>query len=169
MPGVGQDDADAGSITNTATVNADPVNPELDSLTGTSSATATASRYAAITAVKTASPLSGLTAGDTVAYHLVVTNTGDVTLNDVVVSDTMTGLTNISCDRGVEGSIGTLEPTEAVTCNADYMVTQDDVNDGGVSNTAQGAGSPANGDPRRESPSQVPSGCSQIFCERPSG
>jgi uncharacterized repeat protein (TIGR01451 family) len=65
-----------------------------------------------------------------IQYSYLVTNTGNVTLNAVAVSDPTAG--SVSCPRS------TLAPGESETCTADniYTVTQADVNAGSVTDTA---------------------------------
>ena len=81
---------------------------------------------------------SGLTdAGDQISYSFMVTNTGNVTLNPVSVNDPM--LTNIVC------SATSLAPSVGMSCTADpYVLTQADVDAGGVENSADATGTPPN-------------------------
>jgi gliding motility-associated-like protein/uncharacterized repeat protein (TIGR01451 family) len=65
--------------------------------------------------------------GDIINYTIVVTNTGNVTLTEVQVSDPLTGLDDI---------ISTLAPEASQTYNTTYSVTQNDINNGYVNNTA---------------------------------
>ncbi|QZY28801.1 beta strand repeat-containing protein [Nocardioides coralli] len=74
--------------------------------------------------------------GDTVDYTFVVTNTGNVDLAAVSVSDPLVG--TVTCPAG------TLAPTASVTCTAAaYAVTQADIDTGRVDNTATATGQPA--------------------------
>ncbi|WP_307202016.1 beta strand repeat-containing protein [Nocardioides zeae] len=84
---------------------------------------------------------SGTTdAGDTIAYTFVVTNTGNVPLTAVAISDPMLG--GLSCPAGV------LVPGASVTCTAaPYEITRDDVDAGSVDNTATAGASDPDGDP----------------------
>jgi hypothetical protein len=63
----------------------------------------------------------------TLDYEVVATNTGNVTLTDIVVSDDLLG-TNVAC--------ATLAPSETCVLTGTYTVTQADVNAGEVVNTA---------------------------------
>lgn len=84
---------------------------------------------------KTGSPTSGLQAGQQVTYTYTVTNrsTGttdpitDITIDD----DTVTGIT---CQDA------SLDPGESTTCTGKYTVTQQDVKNGKIVNTAQAIG-----------------------------
>ena len=85
----------------------------------------------------------GVNVGDTIQYSYIVTNTGDVHLTSVAVSDPSVGA--VSCP--VPAAPG-LAPGDAETCTADHpvTVTQADVDAGGVTDTATATGTAANGD-----------------------
>ena len=84
---------------------------------------------------------SGLTdAGDTIAYTFVVTNTGNVPLSAVAITDPM--LSGLTCPTGL------LAPGASVTCTAaPYVITRDDVAAGSVDNTATAGATDPDGDP----------------------
>jgi hypothetical protein len=63
-----------------------------------------------------------------------VTNTGNVTLNPVTVTDPMTGLSAVSCPATK------LAPGATETCTATYKTTQTDVSKGAITNTATATG-----------------------------
>ncbi|HSG26362.1 MAG TPA: sortase, partial [Anaerolineales bacterium] len=69
----------------------------------------------------------------TIDYEIVVTNTGNVTLTGVTVSDNSATLGTCTPPQPA-----TLAPGEAITCPASHVVTQDDFNNGSYSNTATG-------------------------------
>src|SRR5690606_7119078 len=69
----------------------------------------------------------------------LVTNTGNLTLTNVTVSDPLVGLSPVSCP------VTTLAPAEAMTCTATYTVTQADVVAGVVRNAATVTGTPPSG------------------------
>ncbi|CAL8973791.1 hypothetical protein PROP_01254 [Propionicimonas sp. T2.31MG-18] len=78
--------------------------------------------------------------GETVSYSFTVTNTGNVSLTGVGVSDPKVG--PVTCAQAG------LAPGESTTCSAaDYTVTQADVDAGTVANTATGTGTPPTGRP----------------------
>ena len=129
---VTQADVDAGHIDNTATVAG--TDPNHQPVTGSDSATVTTHQAAG----RRASPRarrrrSGVVAGTTVTYTLTGTNTGDVTLHGVTVTDPMTGLSAIDCTPATPA---TLAPGDTIDCSATYTVTQADVDAGSISNTA---------------------------------
>jgi LPXTG-motif cell wall-anchored protein len=78
--------------------------------------------------------------GSTVTFTIVATNTGNVPLSNVVVSDPMVGLSPLVCP----GFNGTLVPGQSVTCTATYRAASSDAVNGKVTNTATATGvSPA--------------------------
>ncbi|WGD37421.1 hypothetical protein [Lysinibacter sp. HNR] len=79
-------------------------------------------------------PGDALVAGDTITYTLLAVNTGNVTLNDVVISDPLQGLSELTYEW--PSSAGVLAPAEFVTATAEYTVTQDDVDAETLPNTA---------------------------------
>jgi len=78
--------------------------------------------------------------GDVIEYELVITNSGNVTVNDVTVTDAKLGLSK---------KVGTLLPGESNTTDitGTYRVTEDDVIAGFVKNTAGAAGTSSDGVP----------------------
>ena len=68
-------------------------------------------------------------AGDTIAYTFVVTNTGNVTLTAVTVTDPKVGAGHLPGRRRSRRARST-------TCTATYTLTQADVDAGAVDNTA---------------------------------
>jgi uncharacterized repeat protein (TIGR01451 family) len=154
---VTQVDIDAGTITNTATAHGTPPNSGTPVDSPPDSATVTAPPTPAITIVKSASPdLPGdFTAGRTITFSFVVTNTGNVTLAPVVVNEgTFTGtgtLSPVTCPAGA----ASLAPGDQVTCTATYTVTQADVDAGSITNDATATGTPPSGPPTTSPPSTV--------------
>ena len=80
-------------------------------------------------------------AGETVTYTFEVTNTGNVTLTNVTISDPLVSV--------VGGPIASLAPgaTDNSTFTATYTLTQSDVDAGNVLNLATATGEDPNGDP----------------------
>ncbi|WP_458112617.1 hypothetical protein M1D88_00175 [Arthrobacter sp. R1-13] len=78
---------------------------------------------------------SGITdAGDTIQYTFTVTNTGNVTIHDVVVNDPLIGTVTCVSTTLVAGA-----PTECVA-DAVYVVTEGDEDSGSVDNAATATG-----------------------------
>lgn len=75
-------------------------------------------------------------AGDEVHYSFVAANTGNVTLHDVEIDDPMPGLLPLEYIWPDRAAPGVLAAGESVTATAVYVLTQADVDDGTVSNTA---------------------------------
>ncbi len=73
-----------------------------------------------------------LAVGDVITYTIVVHNTGNVTLNNIVVSDP---------DAAIQGSsiISTLPPGDVATLTATHTLTQNELNAGLVTNQASAA------------------------------
>ncbi|WP_438839603.1 DUF7507 domain-containing protein, partial [Algoriphagus aestuariicola] len=85
---------------------------------------------------KTANPATYSQSGDQISYSLVVTNTGNVTLDNVLVSDAGTTMGN--------PQVGTLAPGQSATVGAVYTVTQSDVDGGSYVNIATVTGEDPN-------------------------
>ncbi|SFH76594.1 DUF7507 domain-containing protein [Parapedobacter indicus] len=71
---------------------------------------------------------------DVITYDITVTNTGNVTVKDIVLTDG-----NAVIAEGEE-NIGTLEPTKSATVTVTHAITQDDLDNGSVSNKATATG-----------------------------
>ena len=128
-------DVTAGFVTNIATATAASVTSAADAVT----VTGTLSPSPSIALVKSASPVTVTAAGQPVTYSFVVTNTGNVTLDPVVVTDPLVGLSPVVCPST------TLAPGAVMTCTASYTVTLANMNVGSVVNTATATGTPPTG------------------------
>ncbi|MFP7697062.1 hypothetical protein, partial [Trueperella sp. LYQ143] len=135
-----QKDIDAGKIENTATATATP--PVGDPIKQEDSVLLLGEQTLDYTFVKSSDKLKDylLAAGDTVTYTFTVTNTGNVTLHDVAVSDPLPGLSEVKVDKAI------LAPGDVATATAKYKVTQEDVDRGFVKNTATSVAKAPNGD-----------------------
>ena len=129
---VTQADVDAGSVTNTVTINGTDRRQHV--IHASASGTATVARRSEIALTKTASPASGVRAGDTITYDYIASNTGSVTLHDVGIFDGHRGLTGMDCDHTTPATIG---PGAAQHCTATYVATQADVDAGSIIDTAR--------------------------------
>jgi uncharacterized repeat protein (TIGR01451 family) len=153
---INQADLDLGSITNQATAKGKPptgadvtdLSDEATPGTGTGNDDPTVTplgQTAAITIVKTAAtpttsfgPSATTTdVGDKIAYSFNVTNTGNVTLDPMAVTDTKVG--TVSCP------VTSILPAQTALCLATYVITQADVDAGKVTNQATAAGTPPSG------------------------
>lgn len=138
-----QADVDAGSVENTATATGTPSRGDAPEASDDDQVTIEA---APAVVLSKSSSLDGAGAvGDEVTYTFVVENTGNLTLTGVVVDDPMPGLSNLAYSEWPAVQ-GTLAPGESVTATATYVITQTDVDAGGVENTATATGLPARGD-----------------------
>lgn len=114
---VSQADIDAGSVTNTATASAGGTQSNEDS------ETVDAVQNPLLTVVKS-SPTTSVTGPGNVAYSYLVSNTGNVTLNGIALSD------NNDNDDLVCPSIS-LAPGTSMTCTATHTVTQGEIDANG--------------------------------------
>jgi uncharacterized repeat protein (TIGR01451 family) len=143
-----QADVNAGKVTNTATATGTP--PSGAPVTSSpSSAKVTIPARPAIAIHKSASAKSLSRAGDTVRYHYLVTNTGNVTLRDIKINDLLPGLSAVACPSA------TLNPAKDMTCAASYQLTEANANAGKVTNTATTSGTPPSGARVTSPPSSV--------------
>ena len=131
-----QADVDSGHVANTAAVDRHAPDRCSGRLLRDSTDTPIAAGPT-LTLDKTAAAPSGNTAGSTIAYSFLVTNTGNVTLTSVGVSDPKVG--PVTCP------VTTLAPAASTTCTTTYTLTQADVDAGSVVNTATAAGTPPTG------------------------
>src|SRR5690606_19136155 len=142
-----QADLDNGSVLNTATAtgedpDGDPVDPE-DPTDGEVETPGT--QTPAFTLVKALTSINGDAAttaynavGDVLEYTITVTNTGNVTLSNIEVNDALTGLSEV---------VATLAPAAFQTFTTTYTVTQADLDNGSVLNTATATGDDPDGTP----------------------
>lgn len=131
---VTQSDINNGSISNSARANGTtPGGVAVQS--PIANYTFTITRTSTLTIDKTSTYTAPLKAGDTVTYGFRVTNTGNVTLTNVSVSDLLSGLSAIS-----PASVGTLAPGASANFSATYIAKQSDVDAGRIQNTATGRG-----------------------------
>ena len=139
---------DAGSLENVALATGEipPIDNPPDNPTDSGDDTVLVPAIPFIELVKTANPATGVQVGDTVTYTLIGTNSGNVTLTDVEISDPLIeeSATALACSWPGEGAA--LAPGEQVTCVGDYVVLQGDVVNGEVINVASARGIPPAGE-----------------------
>ncbi|MEO7016605.1 MAG: hypothetical protein ABI130_05825 [Leifsonia sp.] len=154
-----QDDVDAGTVDNTATVQGSTLTaPDILLEFGPATNTVDAPPQPSLSIVKSGTPSdrASFVAGAKITYTFVVTNTGNVTMDGVQVADS--GFTGSgpapTADCSAEPT--TLTPGEQLRCTATYTITQADTDAGGISNTATASGAPPTGGDRiRSTPSTV--------------
>ena len=143
-------DLNAGHVTNSATAQGDPPHRMPPDVSPPSTATDTAVQRPGIKVVKTATPHSFAETGQLIRYVFRVTNTGNVTLTHVHVTDTLKGLSAIDCPKA------TLAEGQSEACTATYRITAADLTAGHVTNSATAHGDPsAPGRPVASPPSAV--------------
>ncbi|WP_378239456.1 DUF7507 domain-containing protein [Actinomadura harenae] len=141
-----QADVDAGSIHNVATGHGTPPGATEPIESPPDEATVTATASPAMTVTKSAEPMTYSAAGQQITYTYHVTNTGNVTLTNVGITDTHPGLSAVTCGQT------TLPAGESTTCLATYVTTQQDVDHGSITNAATGHGTPPGATEPIESP-----------------
>ncbi len=142
---VTQADVDAGTITNDASVTGAP--PVGVPVTDVASASISGTSTPAIALVKSADK-SGFVAGETITYSFTATNTGNVTLAGVGISEgAFTGSGTMSALTCTPNQPAALAPGDTITCSATYVTSQSDVDAGGLTNHATATGTPPTGSP----------------------
>lgn len=151
---VTQADVDSGAVHNVATAHGTP--PTGPEVTDDDELDLPTPQAAALSIVKSASPASVNAAGQSVAYTFLVTNTGDVTVTDLTVTDTM--VAPAGPNPTVTCPTTTLAPDASVTCTATYTAAQADIGHGTIDNTATASGTDPAGQPVNspESTASVP-------------
>jgi len=114
---VSQADIDSGSVTNTATASADGTQSNQDSVT------VNALQNPALTVAKSSTAVS-VTEPGSVSYSYLVTNTGNVTLTGIALSDDNDN-NDLSCPSA------TLAPGANMICTATHTVTQGEIDANG--------------------------------------
>lgn len=147
-----QDDIDRGYVENLATATGTPpTGPDVTDDSGTDndtdaptitpvaqSASILLEKFVDDSAFETVSAQ----VGDTLPYTFTVTNTGNVTLTNVRITDPLLGVYDPITDTGVEGGPITLAPLEvdSTTFSGNYTLTPADIDRGYVDNTATALG-----------------------------
>ncbi|TJY59675.1 DUF11 domain-containing protein, partial [Sphingobacterium alkalisoli] len=148
---VTQADLDAGTVSNQATVTGDgpggtpltpvdsddPNTPDPNDPTDTD--VVQTPSFTVTKEITSAGPYN--TVGQQITYDIVVTNTGNVTINNLVLTD------NNAVIPAGEEQIGTLAPAATSTITVTHVVTQADLDAGTVSNQATVTGEGPDGTP----------------------
>jgi len=142
---VTQADLDAGSFTNVATATGIPTGGTLDPTTGTETVVATLTPSWKLTKTSTTVPNSYGQAGDLLTYAITITNTGNVAITGVMVTDPQADAGSIRYVSGDAGIPGTLEVGETWIYTAAHTATPADLNAGKFTNTATATGTSVGG------------------------
>jgi len=126
---VTQADVDSGTVTNIATASDGVVTSNQDTVTVTGTQTPALAIDKRLT---TTSPTSYDSVGDQLFYEYEVRNSGNVTITSPIsVSDTL--ISSVICPALPAGG---LAPNATILCTGDYAVTQADIDNNSVTNTA---------------------------------
>lgn len=146
-----------GAVVNTATASGLPPGVTTRVTSNPSSTrTPTETPKPALTLQKSAAPDNpdAYTAGQRITYSFLVTNTGNVPLNEIGVDET--AFSGSGAMTPTVCPVTTLAPGAGTTCTATYVLTQDDVDSGRLDNTATAHGKrPGSPDPTTSNPSSV--------------
>ncbi|WP_460318041.1 DUF7507 domain-containing protein, partial [Algoriphagus taiwanensis] len=138
---VTQDDVDNGTVTNNATVTG--TDPDNDTLTDTDTDIVTGSKNPSIDVVKSAQPNSFSNVDEVITYTIIVRNTGNVSISDLVIDDPLINpLTFLGVDTDNDSK---LDPTEIWTYQGTYTITQADLDRGNLTNTVTVTGKDPDG------------------------
>jgi uncharacterized repeat protein (TIGR01451 family) len=164
---VTQADLDAGKVLNSASGSgkapnpAEPTKPVPVVPGGSGEASVPATQTPKLTLSKNANPATYTKVDDVITYIVILTNEGNVTIDNAKITDNKAGLTNISYKHvavnnketlATNGAV-TLLPGEKLVLTAEYAVTQEDLDAGKVLNSATGSGEAPNpADPAKPTP-----------------
>jgi len=133
---VTQADLDAGEVINRASAQANvPDGSLLPPVLST--ATSNAVQTPSLTLAKTSGDTVFSEVGDRLTYSYLVTNTGNVEVSAVSVTDDKIAV--VTCPPSV------LAPTQSLVCTAEYTVNQIDIDAGFVTNSASAFATPRGG------------------------
>ena len=127
-----QADVDKGDIENAAVVTGHP--PAGPPVTDADADAVPAVHLPRIDLVKSAFPVQYGAAGEQITYSYTVTNSGNVTLHDIALTDSRLGA--VAC------LAATLAPGQSTTCLGYHVTTQADVDAGQITNAAIVTGDP---------------------------
>lgn len=149
---VTQADVDAGTITNTAT--AEGLTPGGNPAVSESSAAAVvAEQVPSLDLVKSADAEKATAAGQVVNYTFALTNTGNVTLHELEVTEgSFSGTGEMSA---IDCPVEPLAPGESTDCTASYTVTTADLETKRLTNTASASATDPMGNNVASAPSTV--------------
>lgn len=150
---VTQADFDSGSVSNQVLVHGDGVWVKVQKEADTR---LNFKLEPGLQVTKTVIPAGGKTASDLrpddiLQYEIVARNTGNVTLTDVSISDSLPGLSTLTLQWPDSKEEGQLAPGQEVKAKGELKLTEDHFRAGSVDNTATVTGNPPKGDPVSES------------------
>ncbi len=128
-----QADIDAGQVVNTASATSGSTTSPSDQIT------ILAIKNPSMSIVKTPVNVNFTVVGDQVDYEYLVTNTGNTTITaPVTVSDNVISGAggSVTCPALQPGGLTPAAPNNTLLCTATYIVTQDDLDLGSVTNLA---------------------------------
>ncbi len=146
-----QADLDAGTVDNTATATGTPPGSRPDTSVDSNEVTTPLDRSNGLSVVKAISSVEDANNNqltdvpDVVNYTFTVTNNGNTTVKQIRIQDAK--VPNVSCTPTE------LAPGAVANCTGSYTITQADVNDGKVSNTATAVGTGSDGQQTTSDPS----------------
>ncbi len=147
-----QTDIDNGTFTDTATAHGTGPYPDggtppgaTDSLPSTATVSATAAP--SLTVLKSSTTTLVTSLGQVIPYTFLVTNTGNVTLTSVSVSDIVAAPSTQANLAGVNCPQTTLAPGDTTTCTATYTTTRADATSTNITDTAIASGLAPGTDP----------------------
>ncbi|WP_426623304.1 DUF7507 domain-containing protein [Leifsonia sp. McL0607] len=136
---VQQDDVDAGQLLSTATATGAPLHDD-PVVTPLAEAQLAQEAVPSLTLVKTADLEKIYAVGDVVTYSFLVTNTGNVSVSDVMIDEVaFSGSGTLSAVQ-CPADVNVLIPGQRMTCTATYAATGADLGAGTVSNSATAKG-----------------------------
>jgi uncharacterized repeat protein (TIGR01451 family)/gliding motility-associated-like protein len=133
-----QTDLDRGFFTNIASVSGTAINTILTSDSDTVTVAATQNSSMDLTKTSTTNPNTYSTVDDVLTYDLLISNSGNVTLSDITVVDSLTS---------EQWLITTLSPGGSRLFHTSYHIQQEDLDAGSIVNSASAEGTDPNGAP----------------------
>lgn len=123
-----QSDIDFGKVINTGLSHSDETTPDYATVT------TNLPQNPGLNVVKSASEDYYFLTGDIIHYTISVQNTGNVTIDNIVITDPNADPGSVLCNGT------TLIPGQSFTCTATHTIVQDDINAGSVINVATASG-----------------------------
>ena len=141
-----QADIDAGDVVNVATSYGDFVNggKHVESVPDDAITIITTKPHISVVKDVDIKQIDDAKVSDVLTYSFTVKNDGNVTLTDISIDDALAGISELvfDWDNSTDASTadGALSPNESVMATAMYAITQTDIKNGSVINTATSHG-----------------------------